>query len=270
MTIRDFRSRFGFHATPFTPELPVPQQFVHQNRDQALELLLRAVDKRMSAALVAPAGTGKTALLRALVERLPEIRYRVHYVKVTDLTKRDLCREIAAAMGVEPAGAYPVLARRIQDLFAENLDTDGLRPVLILDEAHDFRPDVLGILRILTNFDMDSRLVVSIVLAGQPPLEKLLRQHKLQDLTQRLAACTTLPPLSREQTTAYVNHRCTTAGAKACPFDPQAIEALFEVGRGNMRATDYLALNALELAHHANADVVDSNHVVLARRNLWT
>ena len=37
----------------------------------------------------------------------------------------------------------------------------------MLDEAHDIRPDVLGILRVLTNFKWDSRLVVSFVLANQ-------------------------------------------------------------------------------------------------------
>ena len=50
------------------------------------------------------------------------------------------------------------------------MEQESLRPVIILDEAHDMRPEVLAILRVLTNFEMDSKLVVSIVLAGQPRL----------------------------------------------------------------------------------------------------
>jgi len=42
----------------------------------ALEPLVAAVSQRMSAALIAPAGTGKSALLRALCDRLPAARYR--------------------------------------------------------------------------------------------------------------------------------------------------------------------------------------------------
>lgn len=53
--------------------------------DEALAGLQSAVEARMSAALIAPAGTGKTALLRRLRDALPEARYHVHYVKVTGL-----------------------------------------------------------------------------------------------------------------------------------------------------------------------------------------
>ena len=85
-------------------------------------------------------------LLRSLRAHLSEARYRVHYVKVTDLGKRDLCREIATAVGAKPAGTYPMLVRRLQEDFAQTSGIDGVRTVLVLDEAHDIRPDVLGIL----------------------------------------------------------------------------------------------------------------------------
>ncbi|MCP5065033.1 MAG: ATP-binding protein, partial [bacterium] len=167
---KDFLSRFGFHCLPFTREIRVAERFACEVFDPTLEQLHRTVQQRMSAALIAPAGTGKTALLRALLARLPETRYRVHYLKVTDLSKRDLCREIACAVGVEPAGSYPALVRRLQERFTQAFDTEGMRLVMLIDEAHDIRPEVLAILRILTNFDMDSRLVVSFILTGQPPL----------------------------------------------------------------------------------------------------
>ena len=263
--VTDYRSRFGFHATPFTREVRVKDRFRIEAGEQALDQLCQAVEERMSAALIAPPGTGKTTLLRALAERLPETRCRVHCVKVTDLSKRDLCREVAAAIGAECAGSYPALVRRLQERFAGTLDAEGIRPVLLVDEGHDTRPEVLGILRILTNYEMDSRLVVSIVLAGQPPLGKMLGQDRLADVAQRLAHYATLKPLSRPQTKQYVEHRCRIAGASSCPFDPQAVEALYEVGRGNLRATGHLALKALQLAHRAGCDAADANHVAEAR-----
>ena len=82
--------------------------------DEALAGLLSAALARMSAALIAPAGTGKTALLRRLRSGLPEARYHVHYVKVAGLSKRDMCREIAVACGAAPAGSYPMLVRRLR------------------------------------------------------------------------------------------------------------------------------------------------------------
>jgi len=265
----DLRSRFALHCTPFTCELRVEHRFALPLFDEALGALHHVVDQRMSGALIAAPGTGKTALLRALVAALPEARYRTHYLKVTGLSKRDMCREIATALGSPPAGTYPALVRRIQERLATLADAEGLRSVVILDEAHDLRPEVLAMLRILTNFEMDSRLVVSLVLAGQPSLRTLLRRDELDDIARRLAHYATLRPLSRDETAAYLEHRLAIAGATTCPFDDGAREAIYEIGRGNLRATDHLALRALELAAAAAHDVVGPHHVIEARKGLW-
>ena len=199
---------FGFRKTPFTRELAVNERFALPHQVEVADALAEAVHQRMSAALIAPAGTGKTVTLRVLVASLPEARYQVRYVKVTGLSKRDLCREIAAVCGLTPTGIYPALVRKLQDTFAQCVDTDGLRPVLVLDEAHDLRPESLAMLRLLTNFEMDSRLVVAVVLAGQPPLRSLLRRPDQVAMAQRLSHYATLRLLSRDETRAYVEHRC--------------------------------------------------------------
>jgi type II secretory pathway predicted ATPase ExeA len=269
-TMMDFRSRFGFHSAPFTREFAVPQRFALDFFEEALTGLLRAVQQRASAALVAPAGTGKTALLRALMARLPETRYRVHYVKVACLSKRDMCREIAVACSAQSAGSYPMLVRRLQERFETATAQDGVRPVLILDEAQDLRPEVLDMLRILTNFDMDSRLVLSVVLAGQPPLGVLLRRDSHEAIARRLSHVAGLRLLSREESQRYIAHRCTIAGATMVPFDAAALDAVYEIAVGNLRATDQIAGKALEIAHDAGVTVVDSSHVVQARRVLFS
>lgn len=269
MQCKDLASRFGFHTTPFTREIRVEDLLRLPDFDAALQGLQRAVQRRMSAVLIAPAGTGKTALLRALSAQLPDARYRTHYLKVADLSKRDMCREIACAAGASPAGSYPQLVRSLQEHYQHALGADGLRPVLLVDEAHDLRPDVLAMLRLLTNFEMDSRLVVSIILAGQPPLQRLLRREALDDIARRLAHYATLQPLSREHSARYLQHRCQVAGASTAPFDASAQEALYEIARGNLRATDRLALKSLEVAHDQDHPGVDSNHVTQARQQLW-
>jgi hypothetical protein len=59
------------------------------------------------------------------------------------------------------------------------------------------------------------------------------------------------------------------AGAVTTPFDAGALDAIFEIGRGNLRATDNLALKSLEMADTKGVAVVDSILVVEARRGLW-
>jgi general secretion pathway protein A len=264
--MKDYRSRFGFHASPFTREVPVQQRFCIKDFDQAIDALLRVLDARMSGTLIAAAGTGKTSVLRCVLDRLPEARYRTHYVKVTGLSKRDMCREIAQAVDLPPTGTYPSLVRKLQDRFAQTLHTDALRPVLILDEAHDLRPETLAMLRVLTNFDMDSKLVLSIILCGQIKLRTLLRRDDLIDVARRMAHYATLRTLTREQTHQYIEHRCNIAGAVTVPFDQSAMDALFEIGRGNLRATDQIARKTLEITHHNDHDICGATDVAQARK----
>ena len=116
---------------------------------------------------------------------------------------------------------------------------------------------------------MDSRLVVSVVLAGQPPLNDLLRRPEQAAMAQRLAHYATLRLLSRDETRTYLKHRCTLAGAATDPFDGDAHETIYEMSRGNLRAIDRLALGALQLAAKAHAAAVCSAEVIAARRSLW-
>jgi general secretion pathway protein A len=265
----DLRAAFGFHAVPFTREIAADDHLRLPYLDEALAGLLSAVEARMSAALIAPAGTGKTALLRRLRSGLPEARYHVHYVKVTGLSKRDMCREIATACGAAPAGSYPMLVRRLQERFEATAHGEGRRPVLVLDESHELRPDVLGMLRILTNFDMDSRLVLSLVLAGQTALRTLLARDEQEAMARRIVHYAQLRLLSRDELARYVAHRCAVAGAATVPFDDRTLDALFEIGRGNLRATDDLALKSLTYAAAAGHTTVSVQHVVGARKDLW-
>jgi len=264
----DLRAHFAWNALPFTREIDVHDRFPIPAAEQALADLHRVVENRMSAALIAPSGSGKTLLLRTLKEDLPEARYRVHDVKVTDLSKRDMCREIATVCGLPPVGTYPNLLRKLQERFATQLDDEGLRPVVLLDEAQDMRPEVLATLRILTNFDLDSRLVLSVVLAGDSRLLPLLERHEIEPVRRRLAHVATLPLLARDQTRAYLEHRLRLAGAEPQVFLEEATDAVFEITRGNLRAIDHLCFKSLELAARGERRDVSAALVANARKLL--
>jgi hypothetical protein len=106
----DLLAAFDFHAVPFTREITTDHHLGLPFFGEALAGLLA----RMSVAIIAPAGTGKTALLRRLRRGLPEARNHVHDVEVTGLSKRDMCHEIAVACGAAPAGSYRMLVRRLR------------------------------------------------------------------------------------------------------------------------------------------------------------
>ena len=260
----DLRAHFGFSAVPFPREIPIKDRWHSEIFDQPLTALRQTIEQRMSGVVLAPSGTGKTVILRTLRAQLPEARYRLHYVKLTSLSKKDLCREIGLAAGFDLSGIYPVVFRMLQQRLRQ-LDEDGLRPVLLLDDVQDMTPTVLTTLRILTNFDMDSRLVISLVLAGDNQLRHMLESPSLEPIRRRMAHIATLRLLSRAETRDYMQHRVRIAGAPTFPFDPQATDAVFEVSRGNLRAIDQLARKSLELASQKAISTVDPSLVAEAR-----
>lgn len=261
--------RFRFQSTPFTREIKVEHRFKIAQVEAEVESLKAIIDQRQSAVLVAPAGAGKTVCLRALRSLLPEARYRTTYIKLANLSARDMCREVAIGLGLQPAGHYPGLVRAIEERLRSGYLDSGLRQVIQFDDAHEMRPEVLRLLRLLTNFDMDSRLVVSVILSGQMPLKKILLTAELEDIRQRLVHCGELGLLSREEAHAYLDHRAKIAGAPQVPFDLQAMDALYEITRGNMRALDKLALASLKIADTHSRTKVDAADVALARTTQW-
>lgn len=261
--------RFRFQSEPFNREIRVEHRLKIQAVEAQVQDLLDIINRRQSAVLVAPAGCGKTVALRSLKAMLPEARYRTTYIKLTDLGTRDMCREVALALGVPPAGHYPGLVRAIEERLRSGYVDSGVRQVIIFDDAHLMRAEVLRLLRLLTNFDMDSRLVVSVILAGQMSLKKLLHQEDLEDIRQRLVHCGELGLLTRDETRAYIEHRSKVAGVPHIPFDPQAIDALYEITRGNMRCIDKLALATLKQADQAGRTKADASDVAVARSTQW-
>ena len=264
----DVRRHFSLRLVPFTREIKTAERWRNEAHEQELQGLRHTIEQRMSAALIAPPGSGKTNMLRALKDSLPDARYRLHYVMVTGLGKRDFCREISRALGCSPAGRYDALVHQIQERCVTLADEQSLRPVLFIDEAHDLRPDVLSILRVITNFEMDSKLVVSLILAGQSGLRDLLRRAELEAVSCRLAHFATLRPLSRAESREYIEHRLKIAGARSSLFDPHAQDALFECAQGNLRALSRLALKSLEEGAKMGVPVIGAEIVAAARARI--
>src|SRR5262249_61109490 len=109
----------------------------------------------------------------------------------------------------------------------------GRAPLLIVDEAHLIpgKPTFEEI-RLLTNFQLDDRNLVAVVLVGQPELRERLRHKAYRALTQRIGAQFHLTPLDAADTEAYVAHRLTVAGPAPPLFSAAALAPPAPAARG--------------------------------------
>jgi type II secretory pathway predicted ATPase ExeA len=264
----DLCAHFSLSGRPFTQEISATRMWRHTGLDELLDDLDASVSARMSVAVIAPSGTGKTALLRRLVDRLPETRYQVADIKVTSVGNRDFYRGLARALTVEPVGTWPGLLEKLQAYAQSLAATEARRLVIIIDEAQDMRPDVLSTLRVLTNFNLDSELLISIILVGDGGLETLLRRPDMEALRSRLSRVLRIRLLSKAETKAYIDHRLDLAGARQQILDDSAVDAVYDFSRGNLRAIDHLCRTALDLAARQKLDTIDAGIITAARKML--
>ncbi len=266
--IPDPRAHFSFTALPFTQEIPANKMWRQPGLDELVDDLEASVSARMSVAVIAPSGTGKTTLLRRLVERLPDTRYQVADIKVTSVSNRDFYRGLARALAVEPTGTWPALLEKLQTHAQSLAATEARRLVVIIDEAQDMRPEVLSTLRVLTNFNLDSELLISIILVGDSGLDTLLHRPDMEALRSRLSRVIRVRLLSRTETKAYIDHRLDLVGARQQILDDSAVEAVYDFSRGNLRAIDHLCRTTLEIAARQKLETVDAGIVTAARKRL--
>ena len=135
-------------------------------------------------------------------------------------------------------------------------------PVLIIDEAHHLRNEVLEDLRLLTNFELDSQRRMCMVLVGLTELRRRLAMSMHESLAQRIVTQHHFAALTGSETETYLQHRLQMAGAAELPyFEPNAIEALFNAARGMPRQINRIAHYALLAAFLDKAQQVSAEHV---------
>ena len=142
------------------------------------------------------------------------------------------------------------------------------RPVLIVDEAHHLRNDVLEDLRLLTNYKMDSENRLCLLLVGLTELRRRLSMAVHESLAQRLVVRFHLAGLAHDELAGYLVHRLRLAGCELPLFEPPAVEALFQATHGLPRKVNRLAHYALSAAAIEKARTVTPEHVQAAREEV--
>ncbi len=242
-----YETQFGFRRLPFSLTPDPRFLYLSAHHREALAHLLYGVGEGGGfVQLTGEVGTGKTTLCRSVLEQAPE-KVDLALVLNPRLTPLELVATVCDELGAEyPAETtsnkilVDTLTRRLLEGHAA-----GRRAVVVIDEAQNLDAAALEQIRLLTNLETPTQKLLQIVLIGQPELQELLARPDLRQLAQRVTARYHLPPLSREETTAYVRHRLRVAGGSPELFTPAALRLLHRASDGIPRRINILCDRAL-------------------------
>ena len=242
-----YAAHFGLREPPFAITPDPAYVYLSRHHQEALAHLLYGVGENGGfVQLTGEVGTGKTTLIRALLEQRLE-NVDVALCLNPRLTVEELLATVCDELGIAYPRPAPTLKALLDALNAHLLQTHaaGRRTVLILDEAQNLSREVLEQIRLLTNLETAKHKLLRIILVGQPELRALLARPDLRQLAQRITARYHLPPLDRRETAAYIDYRLRVAGGREDLFTRGAQRIVYRHSGGVPRLINIICDRAL-------------------------
>lgn len=264
-----YLSHFGLNEQPFSIAPDPSFLYLSGHHQEALgHLLYGAGQTGGFVALTGEVGTGKTTLVRTLLEQKLE-NVDIALCLNPGLSVNDFVESLCDELGVSyelGASLRQLSATLNEALLASH--AAGRHSVAIIDEAQNLSREVLEQIRLLTNLETNKDKLLRIILVGQPELQQLLARNDLRQLAQRITARYHLGELSKSDTAAYIEHRLSVAGTQNRVFSAAALKAVHGYSAGTPRLINILCDRALTLAYAEELDDVNAGHIKKAAKEL--
>jgi len=239
---------YGLRELPF--ELTPNPKFLFltpRHREALSNLQYGMSSAKPLTVMVGEAGTGKTTLLRTVLES--EQCRHVRWVCLNNpvLTREDFVKTLAARfeLSAEAGESKAAFLDELERVLIERRSR-GEVSALVVDEAQSLSKDLLEEIRLLANIETSEEKLLLVILAGQPEFAEKLNDPGLRQLKQRVALRCEIAPFDLPETGAYIASRVRTAGGESARlFTREAVMAIHEYARGIPRTINVICDNAL-------------------------
>jgi general secretion pathway protein A len=271
-----YENFFALEENPFTLS-PDPKYFYFSPiHEEGYSKLIYSISQGYGfMALIGEIGTGKTTLINAIINKLPQ-KFITAIINQTIATPKAFIQNMFHAFGYSVSNAtFAELSFKLRD-YLKSLHVSGRKSILIIDEAQNLSKNILEQVRLLSNFEAVKEKYLQIVLIGQPELHNKLNANDLRQLRERINYIFYLKQLDLKETSNYINHRLKVAGLpkKDNLFNEDVIKKIHDHSRGIPRLINILCDKSLLTAYLNDTklindqifeEVLESNHKDIAR-----
>lgn len=249
---------YGLKFNPFSPQVPATALWA----TPAIESFCWRIEQQAGeggfALAVGDPGQGKSAALRILAERLGNVRdLALGILSRPQAQVADFYRELGHLFSVplSPHNRWSS-AKVLREKWLAHIETAVCRPVLLIDEAQEMNSAVFCELRLLASADLDSRSLLTVVLAGDHRLTHRLEGPDLLPIASRIRSRLRLDPLAPKELQDHLQHLLKVAGNTRLLTTP-LIQTLCEHAAGNLRLLMNMAHDLLVAASQQEREQID-------------
>jgi len=256
---------FGFTHVPFTKYIPVDSLYRNADFDEHTSRLLHIAKTQQFGVVIGDSGVGKSTLLRNFCEQINKSKYRVLYVSDSKITPAMFYKVLLEQLGFQPkGGAVSDRKRQLHREIAVMRGVEGVKLVVIVDEAHLLDKTMLEEIRFLLNFKMDSENPTALILCGQSELwDNKLKLQSYAAIRQRIDFQCILGHHDRARTEEYIAAHLAYAGADRQIFTDKAIDEIQRYSAGTGRLINRVCTSSLMYAEQSRKQLIDDHMVKL-------
>jgi general secretion pathway protein A len=236
MNSKKLLALYGLKWNPFSPELPTDGLLVTPKIEHFAWRVEQLVQQGGFALVTGESGSGKSVALRIVAGRLSNLRdVTVGVIERPQSKSPDFYRELGDIFAVKLAPHNRWCGfKALRERWKAHVASSRIRPVLLIDEAQEMSPDVLGELRILSSADFDATSLLTVVLSGDGRLLDLLRHEDLVPLGTRIRARLVTEAAAREELLELLHHALSKAGNGSL-MTAELMDTLVDHSAGNYR-----------------------------------
>jgi len=251
-------SLYSLKFNPFSPEVPTSALWITPAIESFCWRIEQQIGEGGFVLATGEPGTGKSAALRILAERLGNLRDVVVGVLTRpQASLADFYRELGYLFSVplSPHNRWAG-AKALREKWLHHIESCLYRPVLLIDEAQEMTSLVFSELRLLSSVDLDSRSILTLVLAGDRRLAARLEEVELLPIASRIRSRLRTEPLTAPQLLQCLTHLLKMAGNPKL-MASSLLQTLCEHAAGNLRLLMNMGNELLAAAIHQERDQID-------------